>query len=331
MYRLLSYLLSPAFDICRPPPPLPPQGYYNGTINEIADTVASSSVLLGMHGAGFTNMIFMRPGTVVMQLFPYGWDMGPTHKDNGSPLKGAIFQWVEAWMGVHSGGGWGHWCGASREHVGSAGAKDKQFLGVAVCLNGRTGRQGHRGVAQGATLRCCGSLTDLLTSHPSPHPTPPRAAPSPPASWPTPLGASTLSGFRRTPPGPTSERSTLQSLRRTRSTSTPTGHTRSRTRRWDRTAELQDSGNACWGLACAWGILRSSSSSSSRTALGLGLTTLAWDPRRTGPRAASRPRSANDPCPLLFRAVTGPDLRQSYEAVFPHQSRTAWGCAHACM
>ncbi|KAJ4807269.1 Glycosyltransferase family 61 protein [Rhynchospora pubera] len=40
----------------------------------IAELVHSSSVLFGVHGAGLTNMIFLQPGAVLLQVVPWGLD-----------------------------------------------------------------------------------------------------------------------------------------------------------------------------------------------------------------------------------------------------------------
>jgi hypothetical protein len=40
---------------------------------EVMDTLAATDVLFGMHGAGWTNALFIKRGATTMQLFPYGW------------------------------------------------------------------------------------------------------------------------------------------------------------------------------------------------------------------------------------------------------------------
>lgn len=42
---------------------------------EIIHLMDSTDVLLGMHGAGWTNALFLKPGAAVIQFFPYGWKM----------------------------------------------------------------------------------------------------------------------------------------------------------------------------------------------------------------------------------------------------------------
>ena len=36
------------------------------------ETIRSSAVMLGMHGAGLANAIFLRPGAALFELFPFG-------------------------------------------------------------------------------------------------------------------------------------------------------------------------------------------------------------------------------------------------------------------
>ncbi len=40
------------------------------TFKEQVDVMASTSVLIALHGAGLTNLMFMQPGTVVIEIFP---------------------------------------------------------------------------------------------------------------------------------------------------------------------------------------------------------------------------------------------------------------------
>lgn len=40
---------------------------------EVINLLASSDVVLGMHGAGWTNALFIKRGAVTLQLFPHGW------------------------------------------------------------------------------------------------------------------------------------------------------------------------------------------------------------------------------------------------------------------
>ena len=40
---------------------------------ETMQLMNSTDVLLGMHGAGWTNALFLKPGAAAIQLFPFGW------------------------------------------------------------------------------------------------------------------------------------------------------------------------------------------------------------------------------------------------------------------
>ncbi|KAK9806479.1 hypothetical protein WJX73_001550 [Symbiochloris irregularis] len=51
--------------------------------------VARTNVLIGVHGAGMTNIMFLQPGMSVVQLIPYGW----RHRD-GSLIGASIFEQI---------------------------------------------------------------------------------------------------------------------------------------------------------------------------------------------------------------------------------------------
>ena len=40
---------------------------------EVMETLGSADVVFGMHGAGWTNALFIKRGATTMQMFPYGW------------------------------------------------------------------------------------------------------------------------------------------------------------------------------------------------------------------------------------------------------------------
>lgn len=44
------------------------QAYFNGTLLEALQVSGAADVLVGMHGAGITHVLFMRPGTTVLQV-----------------------------------------------------------------------------------------------------------------------------------------------------------------------------------------------------------------------------------------------------------------------
>lgn len=43
-----------------------------------------TDVLVGMHGAGWTNALFIKDGASVLQLYPYGWRL----KETGTMIRG---------------------------------------------------------------------------------------------------------------------------------------------------------------------------------------------------------------------------------------------------
>lgn len=47
---------------------------------DIIDLMNTTDVLLGMHGAGWTNAIFLKRGAGALQLMPYGWVRPETAK-----------------------------------------------------------------------------------------------------------------------------------------------------------------------------------------------------------------------------------------------------------
>jgi len=40
---------------------------------DVIDLMSHSDVILGMHGAGWTNGLFVKRGAGALQLIPYGW------------------------------------------------------------------------------------------------------------------------------------------------------------------------------------------------------------------------------------------------------------------
>lgn len=51
--------------------------YFNSTLTYAMEAVQQTDILIGVHGAGLTNVLWMKPGRVVVQLIPYGWDLNP--------------------------------------------------------------------------------------------------------------------------------------------------------------------------------------------------------------------------------------------------------------
>lgn len=50
---------------------------------DVIELLAHTDVLIGMHGAGWTNALFMKPGATALQLLPYGWLI-----NNGNSIRG---------------------------------------------------------------------------------------------------------------------------------------------------------------------------------------------------------------------------------------------------
>ena len=56
-------------------------------LGEVMQTMGDTDVVIGMHGAGWTNGLFLKPGAAAIQLIPYGW----LAERNGSaprPIRG---------------------------------------------------------------------------------------------------------------------------------------------------------------------------------------------------------------------------------------------------
>ena len=54
---------------------------------EVVDLMSSSDVVIGMHGAGWTNGLFLKRGAATLQLIPYGWV-----KDDGAIIRGSSYK-----------------------------------------------------------------------------------------------------------------------------------------------------------------------------------------------------------------------------------------------
>ncbi len=67
----------------------------NMTVTEFGDMgqwesmqlMKQTDVFMGMHGAGMTNMLWMKPGSAVVQLFPYGWRL----EESGELIRGTYY------------------------------------------------------------------------------------------------------------------------------------------------------------------------------------------------------------------------------------------------
>ena len=68
---------------------------------EVMELLAHSDVLFGMHGAGWTNALFMKRGATTMQMYPYGWNLpdkttvrGYNYREIVYASEGHYFEWV---------------------------------------------------------------------------------------------------------------------------------------------------------------------------------------------------------------------------------------------
>ncbi|XP_072958724.1 beta-1,2-xylosyltransferase XYXT1-like [Typha angustifolia] len=70
-----------------------PKGDHNMT--EFAKKVNSSDVFMGVHGAGMTNMVFLRMKAVMIQVVPYGKLEGMAEGFIGDPAKGMGMKYLQ--------------------------------------------------------------------------------------------------------------------------------------------------------------------------------------------------------------------------------------------
>ncbi|KAJ0989412.1 hypothetical protein J5N97_007768 [Dioscorea zingiberensis] len=63
-------------------------------VDEFAELVNSCSVLMGVHGAGLTNMVFLQPGSVLLQVVPWGLDWA-SKAYYGGPAEEMGLKYVE--------------------------------------------------------------------------------------------------------------------------------------------------------------------------------------------------------------------------------------------
>ena len=70
-------------------------------LHETMDLLSSSDVLLGMHGAGWTNLLFMKGNASTLQLFPYGFRLpgggilrGANYREIVFASRGSYLEWV---------------------------------------------------------------------------------------------------------------------------------------------------------------------------------------------------------------------------------------------
>ncbi|KAJ6838531.1 uncharacterized protein M6B38_317910 [Iris pallida] len=68
-------------------------------VQEFAEAVNGCDVLMGVHGAGMTNMVFLRAGAVLLQVVPWGLDWAAAAY-YGRPARRMGLQYVEYHIGV---------------------------------------------------------------------------------------------------------------------------------------------------------------------------------------------------------------------------------------
>jgi hypothetical protein len=68
---------------------------------EVMELLSSSDVLFGMHGAGWTNALFMKRGATTMQMYPHGWRLpdnstvrGYNYREIVYASEGKYLEWV---------------------------------------------------------------------------------------------------------------------------------------------------------------------------------------------------------------------------------------------
>ena len=86
----LGPTIAPPCRACRPAwPPLHCIALQEPLL-EAMELLQHTDVLLGMHGAGWTNGMFVKHSAVAMQMYPYGWKL---------PDNTTIRGWVGGWVG----------------------------------------------------------------------------------------------------------------------------------------------------------------------------------------------------------------------------------------
>lgn len=69
-------------------------------LSRFAETVNSCDVLVGVHGAGLTNMVFLPDDAVLVQVVPFGGVDGFARLDFGNPSAGMNIRYLEYKIGV---------------------------------------------------------------------------------------------------------------------------------------------------------------------------------------------------------------------------------------
>lgn len=133
-----------AAEAAAPPPPPPPVTVvaFDGTprtpFSSQRALLAATSVLIAAHGAGLSNILFLRPGSIVIEVFPFGY----------TPH---IFEELAAQLGI--------------VHIGIMAAPDGQ--GVADCLRAAHGGAGASTAAEMGLPRVLAEWAAAAAAYPS--------------------------------------------------------------------------------------------------------------------------------------------------------------------
>ncbi|CAM0878931.1 unnamed protein product [Alopecurus aequalis] len=69
-------------------------------ISRVGAQINSADVLVGVHGAGLTNMMFLPPGATLVQVVPWGGLQWIAHMDYGDPAEAMGLRYVQYEIGV---------------------------------------------------------------------------------------------------------------------------------------------------------------------------------------------------------------------------------------
>jgi len=70
------------------------------SISRVGAQINSADVLVGVHGAGLTNMMFLPPGATLVQVVPWGGLQWIAHMDYGDPAEAMGLRYVQYEIGV---------------------------------------------------------------------------------------------------------------------------------------------------------------------------------------------------------------------------------------